>query len=42
VDAVFTVQQIIEKRNEHNSQLFLLVIGYEKAYDNLNRDFCGK
>jgi len=37
-DAIFTVQQIIEKRKEHNLQLFLLFIGYEKAYDNVNRD----
>jgi len=37
-DAIFTVQQIIEKRKEHNLQLFLLFIDYEKAYDNMNRD----
>jgi len=37
-DATFTVQQIIEKRKEHNLQLFLLFIDYEKAYDNVNRD----
>ena len=32
------VQQIIEKRKEHNLRLFLLIIDYEKAYDNVNRD----
>jgi len=32
------VQQIIEKRKEHNLPLFLLFIDYEKAYDNVNRD----
>ena len=37
-DAIFTVQQIIEKRKEHNLPLFFLFIGYEKAYDNVNRD----
>ena len=37
-DAMFTVQQIIEKRKEHNLPLFLLFIDYEKAYDNVNRD----
>jgi len=36
--AIFTVQQIREKRKEHNLQLFLLFIDYEKAYDNVNRD----
>ena len=36
-DAIFTVQQIMEKKKEHNLPLFLLVIDYEKAYDNLNR-----
>jgi hypothetical protein len=30
-DAIFTVQQIIEKRKEHNLPLFLLFIDYEKA-----------
>jgi len=37
-DAIFTVQQIIEKRKEHNLPLFLLFIDYEKTYDNVNRD----
>jgi hypothetical protein len=37
-DAIFTVQQIIEKRKEHNKQLFLLFIDYETAYDNVNRE----
>jgi len=37
-DAIFTVQQIMEKRKERNLQLFLLFIDYEKAYDNVNRD----
>jgi hypothetical protein len=36
--AIFTVQQIIEKRKEQNLPLFLLFIDYEKAYDNVNRD----
>src|SRR5215469_12076503 len=37
-DVIFTVQQIIAKRKEHNLPLFLLFIDYEKAYDNVNRD----
>ena len=37
-DAIFTVQQIIEKRKAYNLPLFLLFIDYEKAYDNVNRD----
>ena len=37
-DAIFVMQQIIEKRKEHNLPLFLLFIDYEKAYDNVNRD----
>jgi hypothetical protein len=37
-DAIFMVQQIIEKRKEHNLLLFLLFMDYEKAYDNVNRD----
>ena len=37
-DAIFTVQQIMEKRKEHNLPLFLLFIDYEKAYDNVKRD----
>jgi hypothetical protein len=36
-DAIFTVQQIIEKRKEHNLPLFLLFTDYEKPY-NVNRD----
>ena len=37
-DAIFTVQQIMEKRKKHNLPLFLLFIDYEKAYNNVNRD----
>jgi len=37
-DAIFTVQQIMGKRKEHNLPLFLLFIDNEKAYDNVNRD----
>ena len=37
-DAIFTVQQIIEKRKEHNLLLFLLFIDYEKVFDSVNRD----
>ena len=37
-DAIFMMQQIIEKRKEHNLPLFLLFIDYEKACDNVNRD----
>jgi hypothetical protein len=37
-DDIFTVQQIIEKRKEHNLPLFLLFIDYEKASDNFNRN----
>jgi sorting nexin-29 len=37
-DAIFTVQQIMEKTKEHNLPLFLLFIDYEKAHDNVNRD----
>jgi len=36
-DAIFTVQQIIKKKKEHSLPLFLLFVGYEKAYDNVNR-----
>jgi len=36
-DAIFTVQQIMEKGREHNLLLFLLFIDYEKAYDNVSR-----
>jgi len=42
VDAVFTVQQIIEKREEHNLPLLLLFIHYEKAYNKVNRDILWK
>jgi len=38
IDTIFTVQQIMEKRREHNLPLFLLFIDYEKAYDNVSRD----
>jgi len=37
IDAIFTVQQIMEKRREHNLPLFLLYIDYGKAYDNVSR-----
>ena len=37
-DAIFTAQQLMEKRIEHNLSLFLLFIDYEKAHDNVNRD----
>ena len=37
-NAIFTVQQIIEKMKEHNLPLFLLFVGYEQAYHNVNRD----
>ena len=39
-NAKFTVQQIIEKRKEHNLPLFFLFIrvDYKKAYNNVNRD----
>jgi len=36
--AMFTVQQIIGKRKEHNLPLFLLFIDYEKEYDKVSRD----
>jgi sorting nexin-29 len=39
-DAIFTVQQIIEKR-KHSLPLFLLFIDYEKACDNVNRRAVG-
>ena len=38
IDAIFTVQQIMEKRREHNLPLFLLFIDYEKSYDNVSRN----
>jgi hypothetical protein len=41
-DAIFTVQQIIEKRNEPNLPLYILFVDYEKAYDNVNRDKLSK
>ena len=37
-DAIFTVQQIIEKRKEHNLPLLPLFVDQEKAYDNVNRE----
>jgi len=37
-DAIVTVEQIMDKRNEHSLPLFLLFIDYKKAYDNVNRD----
>jgi hypothetical protein len=37
-DAIFTVQQIIEKRKEHNLPLYILFVDFAKAYDNVNRD----
>jgi hypothetical protein len=37
MDAIFTLQQIIEKR-EFNLPTFILFIDYEKAYDNLNHE----
>jgi hypothetical protein len=37
-DAIFTVQQLMEKRKEHNLPLFLLFIDYKKAHDNVIRD----
>jgi len=37
-DAIFTVQQMIEERKEHNLPQFILFIDYEKAYHNVNRD----
>jgi len=37
IDAIFTVQQIMEKRRKHNLPLILLFIDYEKAYDNVSR-----
>ena len=37
IDAIFTVQYIMEKRKEHNLPLLLLFIDYEKAYDNVSR-----
>ena len=36
--AIFTVQQIILKRKEHNLPLFVLFIDYKNAYENVNRD----
>ena len=36
-DTIFTVQQIMEKRREHNLPLFLLFKDYEKAYNNVSR-----
>jgi hypothetical protein len=37
-NAIFTIQQIIEKIKEHNLPLFLLFIDYKKTYNNVNRD----
>ena len=36
-DAIFTVQQIMVKREENNLPLFLLFLDYENAYNNMNR-----
>jgi len=49
-DVIFTIQQIIikiknkerERERENNLPLTLLFIHYEKAYNNMNRNFCGK
>jgi hypothetical protein len=38
VDAIFTINQILQKRREQNLSTYLLFIDYEKAYDKLNRD----
>jgi hypothetical protein len=38
VGAIFTAQQIIEKRKERNLPLFVLFMDDEKAYDNVSRD----
>jgi len=38
IDTIFMVQQVMEKRREHNLPLFLLFVDYEKAYDNVSRD----
>jgi hypothetical protein len=35
VDAIFTAQQITEKRMEHNLPLFLLFIDYNKVHDDM-------
>jgi len=36
--AIFTMQQIIEKKKERNLTLFLLLIDFEQTYDTVNRD----
>jgi hypothetical protein len=42
VEAVFTLEQIIGKRKEHNLPLLILFIDYEKIHDNVNRDILWK
>jgi len=41
IDAIFTVQQNMEKRKEHNPPLFLLFIDYEKHMIMLAEASCG-
>ena len=42
IDAVLTVQQVIEKREERTLPLLLLFINYEKEYKKVNRDILWK
>jgi hypothetical protein len=37
MDAIFTLQQILEKQREFNLPTFILFVKYEKAYDSLNQ-----
>jgi hypothetical protein len=37
MDAILTLQQILEKRRKFNLPTFILFVDYEKAYDSLNR-----
>jgi hypothetical protein len=37
MDAIFILQQILEKRREFNLPTFIIFVDYEKAYDSSNR-----
>ncbi|GFG35870.1 hypothetical protein Cfor_05242 [Coptotermes formosanus] len=37
INAVFVIKQLMEKRKEFNCPLYMLLLDYEKAYDQFNR-----
>ena len=42
MDAIFTLQEIMDKRRESNLPTYILFIDYEKAYDDVNREMSWK